>query len=92
MADGRVFTGRQALKLGLIDSLGNERTARQWLAKTHGIDADTPVNDYRLDSRLGDLPFLRIAAAAALDALGLTAIAGRLEEWGALAGGRAAEP
>jgi len=84
VADGRVFTGRQALKLGLIDSLGNERTALQWLAKTHKIDADTPVRDYRLDSRLSDLPFLRVATASALDALGLTAVAGRLEEWGAL--------
>ena len=33
VADGRVFTGRQAVELKLIDELGNEKTALAWLAK-----------------------------------------------------------
>ncbi|MGE4562865.1 MAG: signal peptide peptidase SppA [Rhodospirillales bacterium] len=43
LADGRVFSGRQAKERGLVDALGAEPEARQWLAKTHEIDAALPV-------------------------------------------------
>ena len=33
LADGRVFTGRMALKEGLIDAIGGEREALQWLSE-----------------------------------------------------------
>ena len=45
IADGRVYSGRAALDLGLVDQLGGEREAREWLAQTHGISADLPVQD-----------------------------------------------
>lgn len=32
LADGRAYTGRQALKLGLVDAIGGEKEARAWLA------------------------------------------------------------
>ncbi len=32
LADGRAYTGRQALALGLIDAIGGEADARSWLA------------------------------------------------------------
>ncbi len=83
-ADGRVFTGHQAIDLKLIDELGDERTALAWLAKEKDIDAKLPVRDYELRSRLGDLPFLHAAAIAALDAVGLDTLARRLDEWGTL--------
>src|SRR5580704_10566059 len=67
-ADGRVFTGHQALDLKLIDELGDERTALAWLAKERNVDTKLPVRDYELQSRLGDLPFLHAAAIAVLDA------------------------
>ncbi len=84
VSDGRVFTGRQALALRLVDQLGNEQTAVDWLAKEKKIDPKTPVRDYRLQPRLGDLPFLRVAAAGAFDALGLGALGRKMEDWGAL--------
>jgi protease IV len=83
-ADGRVFTGHQAIDLKLIDELGDERTALAWLAKEKDVDAKLPVHDYELRSRFGDLPFLHAAAIAALDAVGLDALARRLDEWGAI--------
>jgi protease-4 len=67
VADGRVFTGRQAVALKLIDQLGDERTALAWLAKEKSIDPNTPVRDYRLRDRLSDLPFLHTAAVAVLE-------------------------
>ena len=82
VADGRVFTGRQAIDLKLIDEIGNEKTAVAWLAKEKKIDPNTPVRDYRLKPRIGDLPFLHVAAGATLEAIGLTGLARRLEESG----------
>ncbi len=84
VADGRVFTGRQAVGLKLIDALGGEQEAIDWLAKAKDIDPKTPVRDYRLDSRFTDLPFLHVAMLGALDVVGLTAFARRLEDWGAI--------
>ena len=45
LADGRVFTGRQALSSGLVDEIGGETQARRWLDETHGIAASLPVRD-----------------------------------------------
>ena len=84
VADGRVFTGRQALELKLIDALGDEKAAVDWLAKEKGIDPKTPVRDYRLRPRFGDLPFLHTAMAGLLDGLGFGGLAERIKELGAL--------
>jgi protease IV len=45
LADGRAYTGRQALRNGLIDAIGGEPDARTWLAQTKGVSADLPVDD-----------------------------------------------
>lgn len=45
LADGRAYTGRQALQLGLVDAIGGEPEARLWLARTRGIPATMPVED-----------------------------------------------
>ncbi len=47
LADGRIYSGRQALKAGLIDELGDEWAARKWLEGKHGIAFDTPVVERR---------------------------------------------
>ena len=84
MSDGRVFTGRQALELKLIDALGDEQAAIDWLAKEKNIDPKTPVRDYPLSPRFGDLPFLHVAMLGLLDAVGLNGLAERFKEWGAV--------
>ncbi len=45
LADGRPYTGRQALNLGLVDQIGGERTARDWLAKEKGVPSSLPTED-----------------------------------------------
>ena len=45
LADGRVFTGRQALGLGLIDAIGGEAEARAWLAAQRDVPEALPVRD-----------------------------------------------
>jgi protease-4 len=39
-ADGRVFTGEQAVELGLVDRLGTEEDARRWTAELVGLDPE----------------------------------------------------
>ncbi len=82
VADGRVFTGRQAVELKLIDQLGDERAAVAWLVQEKKIKSELPVRDYKLNPRFGDLTFLRTAASVTLDAFGLSAIARRIEQAG----------
>jgi protease IV len=45
LADGRAYTGRQALHRGLVDAIGGEHDARTWLAQAKGVSADLPVDD-----------------------------------------------
>jgi protease-4 len=48
LADGRVFTGRQAVANGLIDALGGEADAMAWLQEAHGISKDLPVRTVKI--------------------------------------------
>src|SRR6201986_2385565 len=82
VSDGRVFTGRQAVDLKLIDQLGDEKTAVAWLVEKKGVAKDLPVRDYKLTPRFGDLTFLKTAASITLEALGLTSIAHQIEQAG----------
>jgi protease-4 len=84
VSDGRVFTGRQALALKLVDQLGDEKTAIAWLVAEKKIPRELPVKDFRLSPRLTDLTFLRAAGVVALDAVGLTQLAQRLRRAGLL--------
>ncbi|MEQ9356422.1 signal peptide peptidase SppA [Coleofasciculus chthonoplastes] len=56
-ADGRIFTGQQALDLGVVDRLGTEEDARRWAAELVGLDpektkCETIEEPKRLLSRL----------------------------------------
>lgn len=46
LADGRVYTGPQALELGLVDALGGEEDAVEWLKTEHKLDAEIEVHDH----------------------------------------------
>ncbi len=61
LADGRVFTGRQALKVKLVDALGGEAEARAWLEAKHGVDRGVKPRDLRPERF--DLPLWRVVAA-----------------------------
>ena len=76
VADGRVFTGHQAVGLKLVDQLGDEKTAIAWLVAEKKIPADLPVRDFKLTPSLSDM---RAAAVVSLEAVGLTSFAQRLE-------------
>jgi protease-4 len=48
IADGRVYTGRQALNNGLIDAVGDMETARQWLADSRDIAKSLPLRPLKI--------------------------------------------
>ncbi len=68
LADGRVFSGRQAKKAGLVDALGAEPEARKWLSETHNIADSLPIKEVKIkhedepwrdffDSKIGKVMF-----------------------------------
>ncbi|GBQ27641.1 signal peptide peptidase SppA [Gluconacetobacter sacchari] len=48
LADGRPYTGRQALPLGLVDQIGTERDAVAWLKRKEHLSDTTPVVDLKV--------------------------------------------
>ena len=44
LADGRIYTGRQAVKNGLIDAIGGEKEALDWLSANKNINSQLPLN------------------------------------------------
>ncbi len=67
LADGRVFTGRQAVALGLVDAIGGEREARAWLAREKGVAESLPARNVETLGRWERL--LQSAASAAAKTL-----------------------
>jgi protease-4 len=49
LADGRIYTGRQAVALKLIDEIGGEEEARAWLESARGIPTSLPVTDVEIE-------------------------------------------
>lgn len=49
-ADGRIFTGEQAVKLGIVDKLGSEEDARRLAAELAGLDPQK-TECYNLEER-----------------------------------------
>lgn len=72
ISDGRIFTGGQALRVGLVDAIGGEQTAIDWLEDERGIDDGLPVRNYKprddiglgLTARITDQVLNRLFAAA----------------------------
>jgi protease-4 len=64
VSDGRVFTGRQSMELKLIDELGDEKTALNWLIEKKDVSKTLPLSEYKPDDK--NLPsWLGVAAQLA---------------------------
>ena len=70
LGDGRPYTGHQALPLGLIDAIGTEYDARDWLAAHAGVAKSLPIHEIEWQEKKSRWPFsaenLMQDAAAAL--------------------------
>lgn len=49
LADGRIYSGRQAAANGLVDAVGRERDALKWLSENRDISDQLPIHDVKID-------------------------------------------
>jgi protease-4 len=80
VTDGRVFSGRQGVALKLVDKIGGEREAIEWLETERGVKKGLSVRDWRKPRTLESLGLLGVIA----DRLGMGALAQVIDrEWNA---------
>jgi protease-4 len=78
VTDGRVFTGRQGLPLKLVDAIGGEREAIEWLEKEKGVARKLPVRDWKKGRSIERLGLLGASGEIARF-LGLNGLADALQ-------------
>jgi len=71
VADGSIYSGRQALDLKLVDEIGNEDAAVAWLEKEKGVAKDLQVVDWKPERPYGGFSLADRAMAAAGRLVGL---------------------
>lgn len=79
VSDGRIFTGRQGVLLKLVDQIGGEREAVEWLETNKGIAKKLPIRDWKKSRSLERLDLFETAAGAAR-LLGFSSVAAILEQ------------
>jgi protease-4 len=69
---GRIYTGRQALQIGLIDSIGDEDTAREWMQEK-GVSKDLGIREWKAQDSGGIFSLRGVSngALALLEGLGV---------------------
>jgi protease IV len=86
VADGRVFTGRQALPLKLVDELGGEIEAKKWLETEKKISSNLSIEDWKRVEKNKPFNLLRNLSSLSSTigfqslAIGLNQIAGVTEQ------------
>lgn len=79
LADGRVYTGRQAVANKLIDELGGEEAGVAWLENEKKLAKDLEIVDWKPKSATGSTGFGFSATDLVLKALGLETFRGVVE-------------
>lgn len=65
LRQGRIFTGREAAQLKLVDSIGGEDEAVEWLRRERNIDSNLKVVDWKPEDGKSWGLFSSLGAAAA---------------------------
>jgi protease-4 len=69
LGDGRVYSGKQAVQVKLADEIGDERTARAWLAANYHVSETLPVRDVDTSGNIPGFGSSKSRALAALSVL-----------------------
>ena len=80
LSDGRVFSGRQALKAGLIDELGSEKSALKWLQNKKKISKDIDIITWKTPSAREKAGLSLTLLRVLLKQAGLETLAGQLTD------------
>jgi protease-4 len=60
---GRIYTGRQALQIGLVDEIGDEKSALKWLQEQRGVPKDLEVIDRKMEDGYASIIMHSLAEA-----------------------------
>jgi len=80
ISDGRVFTGRQALAVRLVDEIGGEERAVAWFEEKKSVAKDLRILDWKPDSSSGGSSLGLNLVTYALRSLGLDAAAETMQK------------
>jgi protease IV len=81
LTDGRIYSGRQAVALNLVDQIGDEKAAMTWLTKERQVPAGLKIVDWKPAQESAGLfgwLFQSLAAAIGLSAERIAGIAGQI--------------
>ena len=81
LTDGRIYSGRQAVELKLVDQIGDERAAMSWLTKEGKVPAGLKIVDWKPIQESAGLfgwLFQSVAASIGLSAERIAGIAGQI--------------
>ena len=81
LTDGRIYSGRQAVELKLVDQIGDERAAMSWLTKEGKVPAGLKIVDWKPTQESAGLfgwLFQSLAASIGLSAERIAGIAGQI--------------
>ncbi|HKG75320.1 MAG TPA: S49 family peptidase, partial [Aestuariivirgaceae bacterium] len=79
LADGRVYTGRQALRVKLVDAIGGEDAATSWLVTAKQIPLGTQIIDWKAEESFGSAGLGFAAVHSLLEVLGFERLAQAFE-------------
>ena len=60
ISDGRIFTGKQAKKLNLVDFIGSKNDAIQWLKEKAKVPQDIDIIDFSKETQYEKLINMRL--------------------------------
>lgn len=81
LTDGRIYSGRQAVELKLVDQIGDERAAMSWLTKEGKVPAGLKIVDWKPIQESAGLfgwLFQSVAASIGLSTERIAGIAGQI--------------
>ncbi len=81
LTDGRIYSGRQAVELKLVDQIGDERAAMSWLTKEGKVPAGLKIVDWKPTQESAGLfgwLFQSLAASIGLSVERIAGIAGQI--------------
>ena len=83
LTDGRVYSGRQALELKLVDEIGDEKDAKRWLQKERAVTPGLSVVEWRPKTESGGALswlFGSIASGLGISAANFVSLFGQVSE------------
>jgi protease-4 len=83
LTDGRIYSGRQAVELKLVDQIGDEKAAMAWLTKERNVPSGLKVVDWKPASESSGLfgwLFQSIAASVGISAEKIAGLASQISD------------